>query len=55
MPSSAHHRVQRIAQRALEWIAAKPSVHLHVPDGRLDGAAPFNHGLERSGDASLLA
>ena len=47
--------MQRIAQRTLERIAAKPAVYLHVPYSRFDGAAPFDHGLERSGDAALLA
>lgn len=54
MPGTAHHRVQRIAQRALERIAAQPPVHLHVPDGRLDGAAPLDQGFQRSGDAAPL-
>lgn len=55
MPRATHHRMQRIAQCALERIAGKPPVHLHVPDSRLDGATPFDHGLERSGDTTLLA
>lgn len=52
MPGATHHRVQRIAQRSLERIAAQPTVHLHVPNGRLDGAAPLDHDLERLGYAS---
>lgn len=31
VPGAAHHRVQRIAQRALEWIASEAPVHLPHP------------------------
>lgn len=55
VPGAAHHRVQRVAQRALERVASEATVHLHVPDGRLNGAAPFDHGLQRPGDPALLA
>lgn len=41
LPGAAHHRVQCIAQRTLERVATQPPVHLHVPNGRLDGAAPL--------------
>ena len=47
--------VQRITQRALEWVAIKPPVALHVSDGRLNRAAPFDHGLHRARHASPLA
>lgn len=30
-------------------------IHLHLPDGRLDGTAPIDHRLQASHDASLLA
>ena len=55
MPRATHHRMQRIAQRALERVAAQPPVHFHVPNGRLDGTASFDHGLEGFADATLLS
>lgn len=37
VPRAAQHRVQRVADGALERISAQSPVHLHVPDRRLDG------------------
>lgn len=52
---AALHGMQRITQRTLERIAIQPSVALHMSDGWLDGAAPFDHRLQRARHASLLA
>ena len=40
-------------QRSLERIPCKPAIHLHVPDGLFDGAAPFDHGLHGSGESAF--
>ena len=34
MPGTAQHGMQRITQRAFEWVAIQPAVALHVSDGR---------------------
>lgn len=54
MASAAHHRVDRVGEGALERISAEAPVHLHMPDGRLDGAAAFDHRLQCLGDPSAL-
>ena len=55
VPGAAHHRMQRIAQGAFERVSGQSPVHFHVPDRRLNGAAPVDHGPQGSGDAALLA
>jgi len=45
---SAHHRMQRIAQRTFERVSTQFAVHLHVPNGWLDGTAPLDHRLHGS-------
>ena len=46
--------MQCVTQRTLQRISAQPSIHLHVPDGRLDGAASFDHGRQGSRHPSAL-
>lgn len=45
---ATQHRVDRIAQRALELVPSELAVDLHVPDRRVDGAAPFYHRFQAS-------
>ncbi len=55
MPGPAHHRMQRVAQGALERVSGQAAVHLHVTYGRLDRTAPVDHRPEGARDASLLS
>jgi len=52
---TAQDGVEDITERVLERVPAQAPVHLHVADGRLDGASAPGRGLERAGDAALLA
>lgn len=47
VPRAAHHSMQRIARRTLEWISGQPAVHFHL----LDRTAPMNHGLQGLGQS----
>ena len=49
------HRMHRITQRAFAQVAAQAPVHLHITDGRLNGAVLMNHLLQGLCDAQLLA
>ncbi len=54
VPCAAQYGMQRIAQGAFERITAQAPVGLHVPDTRLDRAAPFDHQVQGSGQSALL-
>ena len=44
----AEDRVEGVAEAALERVSAQATVHLHVPDGRLNGASAPDHGSDSS-------
>lgn len=55
MAGTTQHSVERIAERALEPVASKFPICLHVSQRWFDGAAAFDHGLDAAGDPPALA
>ena len=51
---TGQNSVYRIAQCAFERVSPESPGSLHMSDGRLDCAAPFNHRVQRSANAALL-
>jgi hypothetical protein len=52
---TAQNSVKRIAERTFQRVSCESPVSLHMSDGWLDCAAPFNHRVQRSANAALLS
>lgn len=55
MAGTAQHRIEGIAQRALEPVAPQFALVFHVADGGFDGTAAVNRLSNRAGDAAFLS
>lgn len=53
--SATEHGMQSVTKRPFERVSVKSAVHLHVTDDRFNGTASFDHCVQGSCDAALLA
>lgn len=52
---TTQHRMQYITQRALERVSGQSAIHLHMSNGRFNGASQLDHRFEGWRDAPSLA